>query len=283
MTLWVLAAGIGFGAGLMMLARGVLSPPRRLAAVLADLHGPTRSATGRTGLARVLGTPNGDALRVLALAGRDPAEQAARRLMGAAGGAGLPLAAATVVHLGGSSVSMLPVLVAAMVLAAAGFWIPVNEVRDLADSRRSELREATAVWLQLVAVLQAGGAGTESAQLYAAERGDGWALRRIAEALRRARLVGEPTWAALDRLGAEAEVVELRELAASLRLADERGAHVRATLLARARALRTAQMLHVRTTAEQATERMTFPMVLLLLGFLLFLAFPAFMAVVGVQ
>ena len=51
---------------------------------------------------------------------------------------------------------------------------------------------------------------------------------------------GEPPWPGLDRLGTELGVPELNELAASVTLAGDEGARVRASIAAKARAMRSA-------------------------------------------
>jgi hypothetical protein len=90
-----------------------------------------------------------------------------------------------------------------------------------------------------------------------------------------ARLQGETPWAGLARLGEELSFPELGELAASAALAGDEGARVRASLAAKARSLRLHGLTDVEAAAQSATERMTLPVVLLMLGFIVFLVYPA--------
>ena len=53
------------------------------------------------------------------------------------------------------------------------------------------------------------------------------------------------------------------------------GARIRASLTAKASALRTHQLTAAETAAQSATERMSLPVVLLFAGFLTFIAYPA--------
>ena len=76
-------------------------------------------------------------------------------------------------------------------------------------------------------------------------------------------------------LGSELGISELTELAASVTLAGTEGAKVRASLTAKAAALRTRQLTDAEATAQAATERMSLPVVLLFGGFLLLIGFPA--------
>jgi hypothetical protein len=58
-------------------------------------------------------------------------------------------------------------------------------------------------------------------------------------------------------------------------LAGSHGARIRASLAAKADTLRGHQVAETEAAAEAATERMTIPVAVLLLGFLLFIAYPA--------
>ncbi len=68
---------------------------------------------------------------------------------------------------------------------------------------------------------------------------------------------------------------ELGELAASAALAGAEGARVKASVAAKAKGLRARVLADVETAAQSASERMSLPIVLLLVGFVLFLGFPA--------
>ena len=67
----------------------------------------------------------------------------------------------------------------------------------------------------------------------------------------------------------------LGELAASVTLAGEQGAKVRASLTAKAASLREHEVRDAEADAEAATERMTIPLVMLLAGFVVFIGYPA--------
>ena len=77
------------------------------------------------------------------------------------------------------------------------------------------------------------------------------------------------------QVGGELGISELSELAASITLAGVEGAKVRASLTAKAAAIRNRQLADAETTAQAATERMSLPLVLLFGGFLLLIGFPA--------
>ena len=88
-------------------------------------------------------------------------------------------------------------------------------------------------------------------------------------------------WDAFDELGAQLGVVELRELAASVRLAGEQGAKIKASLASKAAALRAQQLARMEAAAHAASERMALPNVAMFLGFLIFAGYPALISIVG--
>ena len=89
-------------------------------------------------------------------------------------------------------------------------------------------------YLDLVNVLLAGGAGTETALEAAAEAGDGWAFVQIRTALLRARTMRQTPWDCFIELSQLIGVSELTEIAASVRLAGEQGARIKLSLAAQA-------------------------------------------------
>ncbi len=76
-------------------------------------------------------------------------------------------------------------------------------------------------------------------------------------------------------------MVELIELSSTLELAGTEGARVRQSLQARAVSFRRHEQADAESTANSATERMFLPGALLLVGFLLFIGYPAFSRVIG--
>jgi Flp pilus assembly protein TadB len=157
----------------------------------------------------------------------------------------------------------------------AGAAVPSLLVRQSAGVARQDLVHSLACWLELVALAQAGGMGVESA-LEAASSVTGEAsFARIRRALDRARDAGRSPWDALDRLGAELGVNELEELAASVRLAGAEGARIRSSLSAKSASLRRRQTANAQGRANAATERLFLPSIVLMLGFVVFLMYPA--------
>ncbi len=286
--------GAGIGLGLLMLTRALQPRPLpldQLAAVL-DRQGVAINATpddderltgGQSLLAnmgtavmRSLGFTEKlalvDQLRVL---DKSMERHAYEKMLAATAGFALPVLMGTVLLAGGVVAPPLILLLVGVAAAVLGFFYPDLPLAEKVDERRRAFRHAFSAYLDLVTILLAGGAGIESALEGAAESGDGWAFAEIRGALRRARLTRRTPWDAFDQLGQELGVNELIELAASVSLAGDHGARVKGSLTAKADALRAAQAAELEAAAETRTEKMIVPVVVMILGLVLFIAFGA--------
>ncbi len=173
---------------------------------------------------------------------------------------------------------VIPVWVA-LACAAGFFFLPDLEVRRDAKEKRRDFRRVVGAYLDLVAMSLAGGRGLPEALKSAAEVSDGWALKRIQTALADARITGLTQWQALGRLGEEVGVEELRDLSISLALVADDGAKVRASLSARAETMRHRELAEIEGGAGEKSQSMLIAQLLLCVGFLIFLIFPAGMRV----
>ena len=178
-------------------------------------------------------------------------------------------------------VSRIFILVILSSAAAVGFFLPDSQVRAKAKVRRQDFLHAFSSYLDLVNVLLAGGAGTETALIAAAEAGDGWSFAEIRSALTRARSSRRSPWVELATLGTTYNIAELSEVAGSVQLAGEHGARIRLSLSARADSLRNRHMGEIEAEAQSATERMGIPMVLLFIAFIALIGYPAVHLVLG--
>ena len=136
------------------------------------------------------------------------------------------------------------------------------------------MRHAVAIYLRLVTVLMAGGAGVESAMVSAAGGGSSGPYRRIGAAVAAAQVRNQPPWAQLAPLGERVGVKELIELGSTLALAGG-GSQVRRTLATRANAIRDADIAEVERRANTRSETLALPVVLMFSGFLLLIGYPA--------
>ncbi|WP_433651559.1 type II secretion system F family protein [Micromonospora zamorensis] len=160
-----------------------------------------------------------------------------------------------------------------------GYRWAVTRVRAQAERRRAQLRHTLSVMLDLVTISLAGGAGVEQALDDAASVCTGWAAEQLRAALRTARLTRQPPWRPLGQLGLDTGVNELAELAATMQLAGAEGARVRASLAARASGMRARTTAAMESAARSAGVRMSLPVMLIAVGYGLFLLYPAIAAI----
>lgn len=285
-----LLAGLGVGFGLVLVVSGLRPAPIPLARALAVLDQrrprlvPLNSSDGSV-LDRWVGAPLSATewgSRVAAsfasdlrITGTTLAEHLAQRAAFMALAVLWAPFVSAVMWAGG--VPLGPALPAcgSLALAPVGLLYPAVLLRSRAADRRRAFRHALSSFLDVVAISLAGGRGVDSALHDGADAGQGWSFDALRRALLEARLAGDTPWAGLARLGDDMAVPELRELAASAALAGTEGARVRMSLAAKARALRLRGLADIEASAQSATERMTLPVVLLLVGFIAFLIFPA--------
>lgn len=176
-----------------------------------------------------------------------------------------------------SAGTSLPVVVPIWLLVVgtvAGWFVPRAALRAGAATARTDFRHAIGAYLDVLVLLLAAHEGPESAMEIAAAAGQGPAFDELRLAVSESRLSGDPVWDTLDELGRRLRVVELQEVAAAGSLAGESGAAVRRSLTAKARALRAAALAEAETTARKRSQAMFAPLVLMGLGFILFLVYP---------
>jgi Flp pilus assembly protein TadB len=285
----ILCLGLGTGIGLWMLLTWAIPPQpslrEHLSATDARAVAPVVDVT-EVGWAvavarplvpglRSLGLPGEELERDLRVLGRGADTHLAIKVVVSCTGLIAPLLLEGLLALADLAVSVEVPLIAALGLAAAGFVAPDLEVRTKAARARADFRGALSAFLDLVWITLAGGAGVEVALLAAAEVGRGPAFTQLRRALNAAQLTRTTPWSTLRRLGEELDITELTELAASISLAGTEGAKIRASLAAKAKALRTHLVADAEADAQAATERMALPVTLLFLGFLGFIACPA--------
>lgn len=211
----------------------------------------------------------------IALCGSSADAIAARRILFALAAGTVPLAVWLMTSVAGSGVEGTWTLLLSFVLVPVGYVIPAIQVRNEARVERRRFRTSLSAYLDLVSIMLAGGAGIETALHSAARVGDGPTFDAISDALDLARTSRMSPWDTLAETGRRIGVNELPELAATVRLGGEHGARMTASLVAKASSLRSRELAEVEARANEATEKMGLPMVLLFLGFLVLLGYPA--------
>lgn len=198
-------------------------------------------------------------------------------LVAAGGGALLPVVAVVMFTaagraLPGSVVAAVPALMTAAAAAAAA--VVHRDVAWRARRLREGFRHAVAVYLVMVAMERSAGHGTVEALERAAQVADNPVIRRIRDALLRARSHHRPPWEELATLGERVGVPELTDLGQIMRGSGQSGAQVHRTLLDRAASLRDQIRTDALARAEATTGRLEIPGAVLLLVLAAFVIYP---------
>ena len=161
-------------------------------------------------------------------------------------------------------------------------WImTISHLRTMAIKLQRDMDLSVAVFLDLINVLLAGGSGVETAMIAAAGAGDGWGFEQLRTAMARAQSSRRSYWEALRETGQAFGIESLEEVANSVQLAGEHGARIRQSLTSKAASLRIRNLARIEHEAEQRTEQMGIPVVLLFIGFILLVGYPAFAGTVA--
>ena len=217
----------------------------------------------------------------LVICGIDTSSLVANKLTGTVIGFGVSASCLVLMQTAGIEVSGGMKLIAPLVAGTFGFVYPEHKIRQMSKARRRSFLHSFSSFLDLTNILLAGGAGTETALIAAAESGDGWSFEQIRRALTVAKSTRTSPWNELARLGEMYSLPQIKEIAGSIQLAGEHGARIRTSLSARAESLRYRQMSEVESSANSATERMGLPMVLLFISFIVLIGYPAVSQVIG--
>lgn len=287
-----LVAGAGIGAGLWLVVLGWWPARPTIAAALAGRDrtrwrpaapaatGPwrgLRTAAGRrladTWAARSWETP---ALRAdLAVTGSTLDAFLVRKALGGLAGLLAAPAAVALLALAGGRLPLLVPVWASLAGAAIGFFTPDTRLRRSAADARRGFRVAVGAYLDLVAMRMASGAGLAQALGDAAAVGTGPAFAQLRGALADARTDGLSPAASLGRLGDELHLPDLVDTATRLALVDATGAQAQASLRAQAASLRDRELTDAAGQANERSQSMLVAQVVLGLGFLIFLGYPA--------
>jgi tight adherence protein C len=296
-------AGAGAGLGVLLFLVAVFPPRPTLAVSLARLDAAARRSRQseavagaasplRRALVRHAGQPLASVFQDrgwlstglrsdLAVVGQPPSTFFAVKAACAVAGLAVGPLLSVLLALAGVGPSVwLPAWVALLV-AGLLFTVPDLLVRRRAQDRRRDFRAAVGSYLDLVAMKMASGAGLSEALRDAAAIGGDGPFARIRGALEDARTDGLTPAAALGQLGDELALPDLRELSAGLSLVASSGAQAEESLRAKAASLRERELAAAAGDANARSQSMLVAQVVLALGFLVFIGYPALVKVLA--
>lgn len=284
--------GLFVGCGLWLVASGSRPSPQSLDVLLLKLEEPNKSREHATGygstmfgrvLAAVTGGISTELSQDLAILERSAADHARAKLSNALVCAGFPVAFWLLFSAGTASIVSPAWLGIGAVFAAGGGWMVTDRLtRQRADARRDEFRSSLVTYLQLVAILLAGGAGTNEALTKVTRFGSSSGFSIIDGALTEARVRGESPWNVFSAVAARKGLGELSELAGAVQLAGASGARVRTSLLTKAESMRQADLAQEQADAGAASESMGVPIGMMMAGFVVLISYPAVVAILSI-
>ena len=304
MITWILLGGALSGAGVLMLVLILAPPAIQPAAALAELDSQRDERRLRqearrlnpreralpdwldalgyraAALLRRTGIDLGGLSSDLSVLGRSLERHLVTSLLLGLLGFGAPLLITALGALAGRPMGSLPLL-ACLVLGAAMAALPTARLRSRAAQARRDFRHVVGSFLDLVSMSLSAGRGVPEALDAASALSDDPAMARIRDALAAARLRGETPWAAMGRLGETLRIDELRDLSAALALVAEDGAKIRESLSARATSMRRRELADAEGRAGENSESMLVAQLVIAIGFIVFLVYPALSGIMG--
>jgi Flp pilus assembly protein TadB len=280
-----LAAALLVG-GAVLAARGLRPRPPSIAALRARYFSPVadrgfpRPRSRRERMARgIAATELGIRLDAragvhLRAAGLTTAEAVARAVTACVVG-GLTAVGVIAALVASGVIAPSPLLVMLVPLAVAlGLGSTVAEVRNRAATARTDLRQAAADFVQLVAVSLTTSRSVEESVEFASRAGSGAGFDLIRRAVVTAPQTGFTTWEALDEVGHRYDVAELRDLAASIQRQANVGASVEQTVSTLAASMRAKALDELERAADRANSNLSGPTIGFVVGMVLLLAYP---------
>lgn len=177
---------------------------------------------------------------------------------------------------------VVPPMVAVLLcvaFAAGGFYLPIHTVRQDAATRRREFAAALSHYVSFVDVMVSGGNSIDGSFEFAAELGDGWVWDELRFAIASASSATLAPYRALEELGDELGVVELSNLSRRLEQTQSTGAAIGPALRSLADSLAKDQSRQVKVADDEVTEKMTFPLMVVLCSLLIFFGIAAVTAI----
>ena len=173
----------------------------------------------------------------------------------------------------GVDVSFLPITGLAVCAGGIAVGLGLHGLTERAGRRRQEWRHGTAAYIQLVSSCMAVHSA-EASILKAADVGRGPVFEVIANAIRSAPAMGRTRWEALETIGRDYGVMELRDLASAIERSSSLGASTRESVSAIASSMRSRTLDEAERAADRNSNQMFGPTYLFVVGFVVFLAWP---------
>lgn len=166
-------------------------------------------------------------------------------------------------------------VVLALIIVIGLGVLPIFSLKQKANQIRENSLIVISAYLDLVGVCLAGGMGLEESLTINANIGNNIVMERLKSQFALSNQFNEPLWTAFTNVSKDLNLPLLREVASIFKISGSEGAKIKASITRKAQSLREKRLIKEESEANSVTERLFFPSVLLLLGFLIFVGYPA--------
>lgn len=212
----------------------------------------------------------------LRLAGITPEAYAVQRFAGLVAGAAVGLILSLLLGRGPVGTAVITLL-----MAAAGWYLPLIGARDTARRARAELDQVIRVWIVLVAQQVSAGASPSAAMLAGAQVGRRRSWMLLYRFLLAAQHERRPVWQGLDDIVKRYGLHSLAPIVSYLGLAAERGTRLSEAVVAAAQTLWDDTISNQREAASRRAQIIVLPATGVALALAGILVYPPFTTLTG--
>ncbi len=153
--------------------------------------------------------------------------------------------------------------------------LPILELKSEAKKERENSLIIISAYLDLVSLCLSGGMGLEESLTVNTNIGRSVLMSKLSNQFALSNQLNLPLWMAFNNVAEDLNLPILKEIGSIFKISGTEGAKIRNSISRKAQSLREKRLIKEEADANSVTERLFLPSVLLLLGFLVFVGYPA--------
>ncbi len=170
--------------------------------------------------------------------------------------------------------AVMAIVLSIMIVIGLGI-LPILKLKQEASMVRENNQTIISAYLDLVSICLAGGMGLEESLTTNATIGNSIVMEKLRSQFAISSQLNDPLWNAFLNVSFDLNIPLLKEIASVFKISGTEGAKIKASISRKAQSLREKRLINEESKANSVTERLFLPSVLLLLGFLIFVGYPA--------
>ncbi len=265
---YALTVGEGFGLSLRRVGRYFGDPEEKKSGFVDQLYKKLEDWVGK-------GLALGSRGKNLAVVERTPADLAKQKIGFSLGFGFIITAFLLLLWLGGLlSIPPLAIIVAAVAFGLLGYWLPDSFLKSEADKLRREFEESMYTWMDLTSQYLNTGEEAGSAMIKASSLSGIWTFKLLNSTMVLSQIRARPIYEGLQDLRRDRGLDCLGDLVEALQLSAEYGAGLGDTVRSFIQSYRTQAVIDADTKVKTSAEQAALPLGLVVVGFLILLAYP---------